>query len=267
MTKSPSRARRLLRDIVRRIPLLRRHLLSSSDYKIISREDAYREGAFSWSRRLTTRRQGRTYENLLKRMYDGEPRVDFLTAKMAIQRTGLAQPKIIEVGCGNGYYTEVFAHLLDRKFDYLGIDFSRTMIDSAKRSYPSTKFQVGDACALKFPDGSFDIVFNGVSLMHIIDFENAISESRRVSRGYCIFHSVPVLEKSSTTYLRKYAYGGAVTEVIFNRSHLLELFDRNGLQLLETWKSIPYDVYPVIPEHSYTETLLLKVRGSTNNGD
>ncbi len=253
------RTRRLAGQILKRIPWLRRHLFASIEYEIISRDEAERQTSSAWLSRLTARRQQRAYDDLLKQMYRGEPRIDFKVAAEAVEHTELHEPAILEVGCGNGYYAEVFARLFDGPFAYLGVDYSEAMIETARRRYPQREFQVGDACALRFPDRSFDVVFNGVSLMHILDFERAIAESRRVSKGYCLFHSVPVFEDRDTTYLRKYAYGGPVVEVVFNRAGLLELFEREGLELVETWNSIPYDVHPVTPEHSHAETFLLAV--------
>lgn len=261
------RTRRLAGQILRRIPWLRRHLFASIGYRIISRDEAERQAASAWLGRLTARRQQKAYDDLLRRMYRGESRIDFKVAAEAVERTELPEPAILEVGCGNGYYAEVFDRLLDGPFAYLGVDCSEAMIETARRRYPQREFQVGDACALSFPDGSFDVVFNGVSLMHILDFERAIAESRRVSKGYCLFHSVPVFEDRDTTYLRKYAYGGLVVEVIFNRAGLLELFERQGLELVETWNSIPYDVHPVTPEHSHAETFLLAVPRPAGSAD
>src|SRR5690606_32463849 len=108
----------------------------------------------------------------------------------------------------------------------------------------------------------FDIVFNGVSLMHILDFEAAIRESARVAKSHCLYHSVPVFNKRDTTYLRKYAYGAPVVEVVFNRDHLISLFEQAGLTLLQAWKSIDSDVHPATPEHSHSETFLLKAGAS-----
>ncbi|MCP6757053.1 class I SAM-dependent methyltransferase, partial [Klebsiella pneumoniae] len=77
--------------------------------------------------------------------------------------------------------------------------------------YPAGAFGVADATRLPYPDRAFDIVFNGVSLMHIIDYAAAIREAARVSSGFCIFHSVPMFDgDQATTFLQKYAYGAPV---------------------------------------------------------
>ena len=86
---------------------------------------------------------------------------------------------------------------------YTGIDYSEAMIARARARYPSVAFEVADATRLPYPDDAFDIVFNGVSLMHIIEYQAAIREAARVAGRYCVLHTVPVFDDHQTTYLRK----------------------------------------------------------------
>jgi len=165
---------------------------------------------------------------------------------------------VLEVGCGNGYYSEVFAHFLGDRVAYAGVDYSEAMISRALTAYPGGDFKVGDATALNCADSSFDIVYNGVSLLHILDYERAVAESRRVAREACVFHTVPVFRERPTAYLHKYAYGGSVVEIVFNRFDLLACFSRQGLIVDRTWLGIPYDVSHVAGERSFTETFLCR---------
>lgn len=243
---------------LRTVPPLRRWVFPSTDYAVITREEALQHQGGGWLRPLTARRQLRAYESLLRKLREGEIREDFRVAVEAIKATGIERPMILDVGCGSGVYSEVFSSLLDGPFDYLGIDFSPAMIRLARRRYPDGRFLVGDAYGLGLATGAVDVVFDGVALMHLICFEAAIAESSRVARSYCVFHSVPVSLDGATTYLSKYAYGSRVTEVAFGRDELLACFRTHGLTLSQSWKSIPYDVYPVTPFHTYCETFLLR---------
>ena len=117
----------------------------------------------------------------------------------------------------------MFANLLPGGVDYTGIDYSDAMIARARARYPSAAFEVADATRLPYADGAFDIVFNGVSLMHIIDYQAAIREAARVAARYCIFHTVPVFDDYQTTFLRKYAYGAPVVEVVFGKQELMSI--------------------------------------------
>jgi SAM-dependent methyltransferase len=67
----------------------------------------------------------------------------------------------------------------------VGVDTGRTLIERARAlaaEIPHASFQVGDAAALPFPDGSFDaVVFDSV-LTHAADPERALDEAVRVLR-------------------------------------------------------------------------------------
>jgi len=254
---TPCRA--VARSTLRRVPWLRRHLFASVDYAIVTPEQARKRQAAGWERPLTAFRQDRAYSRLLQQMIEGAPRIDLQVAVDAVRATGIDRPMILEVGCGGGYYRQVFGHLLGRPFEYVGVDNSQAMVAAAQRRCPQTRFEVANACKLPFADGVFDIVFNGVCLMHILDFERAIVEGRRVARSHCIYHSVPTFTDRATTYLSKYAYGGPVVEIVFNRAELLALFAKHGLELVKSWPSIDYNV-PVTSEPSSCETFLLCVR-------
>jgi SAM-dependent methyltransferase len=257
--KLPRLVRQIGKSVVRATPILRRHILASSDYRVLGGQEEARgitASAGGWLAARTVMRQERAYQGLIAAMKRGEPRLDFRVAAEAIGATGIANPRVIEVGCGSGYYSDVFATLLAGGVRYTGIDYSDAMIARARAHYPSTAFEVADATKLPYADRAFDIVFNGVSLMHIVDYQAAIREAARVALRYCVFHSVPVFDDHRTTFLRKYAYGAPVVEVVFGKRELMALCRDAGLRLEREWTSIPYDVSAVTGHHSSTETYL-----------
>lgn len=263
--KLPRIVRQIGKRVVQASPILRRHILTSTDYRMLSGIDEARDAATAstgWLAARTVERQERAYRKLIAAMKDGQPRLDFTVAAEAIAATTMAHPRVIEIGCGSGYYSEVFATLLPDRMSYTGIDYSEAMIARARAHFPSTAFEVADATQLPFADDAFDIVFNGVSLMHIVDYPAVIREAARVASRYCIFHTVPVFDDHRTTFLQKYAYGAPVVEVVFGKQELLSLCQAAGLQLEREWPCIPYDVYDVTGHHSATETYLFSVTGS-----
>jgi ubiquinone/menaquinone biosynthesis C-methylase UbiE len=260
--KLPRVVRKIAGTMIRTTPILRRQILFSTDYRVLSGvEEAQRAAASSggWLAARTVARQQRAYESLIAAMKRGEPRLDLRVAAEAVGATNIETPRLLEVGCGSGYYSEVFATLRPG-VDYTGIDYSDAMITRARTRYPSMAFEVADATKLPYADGGFDIVFNGVSLMHIIDYPAAIREATRVAARYCIFHSVPVFDDYQTTFLSKYAYGGPVVEIVFGKQELMKLCHDAGLRLEREWPSIPYDVHEVTGHHSTTETYLFATR-------
>jgi len=264
MMKLPRIVKELGKRVVKAVPILRRHLLLSTDYRVLSGQQQARDMVASsggWLAAGTVARQERAYRGLIAAMHRGEPRLDFKVAADSIAATGIVNPSLLEVGCGSGYYSEVFATLLSGGIRYSGVDYSNAMIARARAQYPATSFEVADATQLPFADGAFDIVFNGVSLMHIVSYQAAIREARRVASAYCIFHTVPVFHDYPTTFLRKYAYGAPVTEVIFGKQELMSVCRDAGLRLEREWPCIPYDVSEVTGHYSTTETYLFSLRG------
>lgn len=71
-------------------------------------------------------------------------------------------PKVVELGCGNGRDAKEIINLTD---DYLGIDLSREMIQLAKENVPGANFQLADIEEFQFPQG-VDICFAFASLLH-----------------------------------------------------------------------------------------------------
>ncbi len=254
--------RHLVRQVGKRLvlatPILRRHILPSADYRLLSGIDEARTAANSslgWFAGRTVARQERAYRKLIAAMKKGEPRLDFRIAVEAVAATGLSNPRLLEIGCGSGYYSEVLETLLPGGVRYTGIDYSDAMIGRAREHYPKITFEVADATRLPYADQSFDIAFNGVSLMHILDYQAAIREAARVAR-FSIFHGVPVFDDYRTTYLGKYAYGAPVVEVVFGKRELLALCHDAGLRLIREWPGIAYDVHEITGHHSSTTTYL-----------
>jgi SAM-dependent methyltransferase len=256
--KLPRIVRQIGKRLVKASPILRRHIMSSSDHRVLGGVEEARSVTASsagWLAARTVARQERAYRGLIADMKRGEPRIDFKVAAEAVAATGIAHPRLLEVGCGSGCYSEVLTILLPNHIGYTGIDYSQAMI--ARTHYPSTDFDVGNATRLPYPDGAFDIVFNGVSLMHIVEYRSAIAEAARVASRYCVFHSVPVFRDYPTTFLRKYAYGAPVIEIIFGEQELISQCHQAGLRLERQWSCIPYDMREVTGHHSTTQTYLL----------
>lgn len=87
---------------------------------------------------------------------------------------------VLDLGCGDGRLFQIFR---DKNIDYTGIDISEKLIEIAKRKNPNTKFIVGDALKLPFPDNSFTKVFNIAVLHHIPSKKlrlQLLSEAKRV---------------------------------------------------------------------------------------
>ncbi len=90
---------------------------------------------------------------------------------------------VLDVGCGTGRLAFTLAERCRIKL-LRGIDFSPAYIEHATRHNHDSRitFEAGDACALAFPDRSFDRVLSLLMLHFVPTAEQAIAEMRRVAR-------------------------------------------------------------------------------------
>ena len=89
--------------------------------------------------------------------------------------------KVLDVACGPGRLTH---DLISRGVPTVGVDFSESMVQMARRSYPDVNFEVGDAHKLKFAAGSFDTVIMNFGILHLAWPEKALLEAFRIlSKG------------------------------------------------------------------------------------
>jgi SAM-dependent methyltransferase len=91
--------------------------------------------------------------------------------------------RVLDVGCGTGNLSFSLARN-PAIGSVRGIDFSPAYIEHAKRRNRDTRlgFEVGDACALPFPDAWFDHALSLLVLQFIPQADLAVREMRRVTR-------------------------------------------------------------------------------------
>jgi ubiquinone/menaquinone biosynthesis C-methylase UbiE len=193
-----------------------------------------------WQQPIVAERQEAAFALLIEDMRRGKVREDFAALSAAISGTALTDPLIIEVGAGSGWNHLVLETLLKRRFRYIGLDYSESMVQTGRKARRTCSFVVGDAMALPLASHSCDILILGTVLMHVLGYQEAIQESRRVARQWCVFHTIPVLTRRQTTLLRKDAYGVPVVEITFNEQELLDLIAANGFHVRRTFQSVPH---------------------------
>lgn len=106
---------------------------------------------------------------------------DFVRPKLAyIQQyvTVPPQPTILDVGCGNGYFT----HYLHEWGDTIGIDYSSAMLALNPHSHLSK----ASGYQLPFADNAFDIVVCSNVLHHLDKPQAMLRDMKRVSRQYVV---------------------------------------------------------------------------------
>jgi SAM-dependent methyltransferase len=92
--------------------------------------------------------------------------------------------RVLDVGCGTGN----LSHCLAQDPELVsasGVDLSPAYIEHANRRNRDKRldFQVGNACALPFPDNSFDHAVSMLALQFVPRVDLAVREMRRVTRS------------------------------------------------------------------------------------
>lgn len=113
---------------------------------------------------LINREEGRTFERISS-LYD-RARISYPTQLIGdiVAYSGIKPiGKILDVGCGTGQATLLFAQ---GGYRIIGLDVGQEMVDIAKEkcsSFPKVSFKVGTFEDLKFPEASLDIIVSGMA--------------------------------------------------------------------------------------------------------
>ena len=84
--------------------------------------------------------------------------------------------KILDAGCANGRDSNEIAL---EGYKVIGIDCDKNFINDAKKSYPKTKFEIGDIQNLKYKNNEFDAVYC-VNTLFYLSPNKSIPELLRV---------------------------------------------------------------------------------------
>lgn len=91
--------------------------------------------------------------------------------------------RLLEIACGTGIVTRRLRERMPEGGRFVATDLNPPMIDRARRKLEGVRgidWQQADACALPFPDASFDVVVCQFGLMFVPDKTAALREARRV---------------------------------------------------------------------------------------
>jgi SAM-dependent methyltransferase len=92
--------------------------------------------------------------------------------------------RVLDVGCGTGSLTFAAAERWPG-VEIIGCDIAEPLLAHARSAAPASgrvRFEAGDACALPYPDGGFDLVLSSLVLMFVPDGALAVREMARVAR-------------------------------------------------------------------------------------
>lgn len=136
-----------------------------------------------------------------------------------------AGEKVLDWGCGNGRFYQVFKNL---GVDYFGIDISEKLIEIAKNKYPKAKFQVASSFNLSFPDNFFDKILS-IAVFHHIPSEEFrlrfLKEAKRILKP----EGILVLMVWSLNPFKMLLIGQWKRTLSFFKFLILKIFGRSKL--------------------------------------
>ncbi len=133
--------------------------------------------------------------------------------------------KVLDIGCGNG---RLLGLLKGIEVEYIGIDNSEKLIETAREKHPQEKFLVASALKLPFPENSFGKIFL-IAVLHNIPSEEfrlkILEEIKRVLKpgGVLILTVWDVWRKEAIILILKYL--------------LLKLIGKSKLDFKDVFKS------------------------------
>ena len=88
---------------------------------------------------------------------------------------------VLDVACGTGVVARTATDLMAGRGRVVGLDVNEGMLAVARRLRPDIEWHQGDAAALPFEPGSFDVVLCQAALMFFPDRAGALGEMARVA--------------------------------------------------------------------------------------
>ena len=142
---------------------------------------------------------------------------------------GRTPPRVLDVGCGEGHFA---AELARSGFVVVAVDVAAEPLRRARARHPALDLRIVPAeGAWPLPDASFDVVWAGETIEHVIDTAGWLSQVRRVLRpGGRLLLSTPAHGRLAMLGL---ALSGRRFDAHFDpRSDHLRFYTRRSLQRL-----------------------------------
>lgn len=131
-----------------------------------------------------------TWQGEFGNQYTDRNTIDWHKRLPAFQRilSGLPLKRVLEVGCNRGHNLLCISKLLGEASEVIGVEPNAYAAKLARSLDPNISVIRGDAYAIPFVSGYFDLAFTAGVLIHVPDerLGEAIREIARVTRKYVL---------------------------------------------------------------------------------
>jgi 2-polyprenyl-6-hydroxyphenyl methylase/3-demethylubiquinone-9 3-methyltransferase len=203
----------------------------------------------------------------------------WIAAKIAAE-LGPPPRSVLDIGCGAGFLANYLAGLGHR---VSGLDRAADALSVAARHdrSGSVDYRLGDACALPYAPGCFDVVCAMDFLEHIEEPEQAVAEAARVlaPSGLFFFHTFNrnwlswlVVVKGVEWFIQHTPPNLHVLRLFLKPKEVAAMCEKNGLDLVEMvgsrpclgrafWRMLRTGEVPVDLSFKFTPSTLLAFNG------
>lgn len=189
---------------------------------------------------------------------------------LALKSKPLKQGKILDIGCGRGFFLHEFQNL---GWEVSGTEFSEDSCENAKEILGDKVYVERSLQSLPFEEESFDLVTMWHVLEHLENYQDAVGAIKKIiKKDGVVLVEVPNFDSLQAHLARsRWLYLEAPRHLLhFNLGALKELFEKEGFKMSYlgtfSWEFGPFGMLqsllnclPIEPNFLYA---LLKKRGA-----
>jgi SAM-dependent methyltransferase len=103
--------------------------------------------------------------------------------KLREMQIDISKLKILDVGCGTGWWTRFFAEMLNSPLNIYGIDLSVVRVQMASKINPRMHYSIGDITNFRCAEGKFDLI-SAIDVFMFFNTEEQIMNALRNINSY-----------------------------------------------------------------------------------
>jgi len=178
----------------------------------------------------------------------------------------LIKPKatILDIGCGNGrlllMLNKLAEHWTNPKFHYLGIDISKSLLNHARKKFPTENFIEGTQTEIPFDESKADILFNIRAFHHIPSKKMrliALEEMKRVLKphGTIVITVWDLWQRKYIVQILKAVLRSIITLGAYEYNDTFIPWGKNNKRYYHAFR--PKELYDILKQAGFTQVKIM----------